>query len=376
MVSAKSVSQYRALPKSKETAAAKSTATFFLFGAEYMGVVPLAIVVCLFCAKVAVGADFRGTGSDLMWTLVLSEMERVVGGREGAFRATYDRVLERTAGNAGAAETVKAFFGFQYRNLLSAVVANNKHVGGDGPPTADPSEISNFALKLPPISRFEPLGEDERFGAFSEECGALADLYRATDGPHWLVQRGWNDAAQLRNNCCAAFGVTCNRDGHVEQLTLTGNNLCGSIPPSIGVLQSLTRLSVGPLLLRRSCHAIHENPLTYSMEWHRSFVSNAISEVAAEIGQLSRLSYLWGLFCGPFLMRILCLMSVVDVVISMPQSSVVQQDPVYSPADRKPFESPKPVCSLVLASRLSATIFPPNHSMFWCREQILRRQRH
>ena len=69
----------------------------------------------------------------------------------------------------------------------------------------------------------------------------LVDFYHATDGPNWNNNTNWLSDAPLSD----WFGViTGNPDGRITHLTLTDNNLTGSIPPEVGNLNKLIKLSL------------------------------------------------------------------------------------------------------------------------------------
>jgi hypothetical protein len=56
------------------------------------------------------------------------------------------------------------------------------------------------------------------------ECETLIEFYNATNGDNWFNNDGWNET----NTPCTWYGVSCS-EGHVNQLTLSDNNLSGSI---------------------------------------------------------------------------------------------------------------------------------------------------
>jgi len=76
------------------------------------------------------------------------------------------------------------------------------------------------------------------------DFNALVDLYNATGGSSWTVKTGWQ-AGSASTNCdvCNWFGVKC-KNGRVEELILTNNNLEGQLPNSIGQLNALKRLEL------------------------------------------------------------------------------------------------------------------------------------
>src|SRR5689334_12445575 len=66
---------------------------------------------------------------------------------------------------------------------------------------------------------------------------ALMDLYKATGGEGWTYSFGWG----TNDNYCTWHAVGCDKDSFVKSLSLSSNNLTGTIPESIGYL---TRLQV------------------------------------------------------------------------------------------------------------------------------------
>jgi len=69
------------------------------------------------------------------------------------------------------------------------------------------------------------------------ECEALVALYESTDGDNWTDNTDW----LATNTPCSWYGVTC-ESANVTWLSLSSNQLSGSIPPEIGNLTALTRL--------------------------------------------------------------------------------------------------------------------------------------
>ncbi|KAL7717525.1 Polygalacturonase inhibitor 1 [Entamoeba marina] len=67
----------------------------------------------------------------------------------------------------------------------------------------------------------------------SGERNVLLRLYQQTDGPAWLNSTNWNTSVDI----CTWFGIECNVDGYVEQISLSNNNLEGEIPVMSGLQQ-------------------------------------------------------------------------------------------------------------------------------------------
>ena len=93
------------------------------------------------------------------------------------------------------------------------------------------------------------------------ECQALVDLYSSTNGIHWTHAEWW----LISPDPCTWTGVNC-LNNHVSSLDLHGNNLSWDLPPSLGNLSQLQKLSV---------------------DW------NNITSFPPEIGNLSRLQQLY-----------------------------------------------------------------------------------
>jgi len=96
----------------------------------------------------------------------------------------------------------------------------------------------------------------------STECEALIAFYNSTDGANWNYNDGWN----ATHTPCSWHGVSCS-EGHVSRLSLSSNQLSGSIPTELGNLTNLTQLE------------LQNNQLT--------------GPIPSELGNLSNLNKLW-----------------------------------------------------------------------------------
>ena len=81
----------------------------------------------------------------------------------------------------------------------------------------------------------------ERNRAAWVDRAALALLYEATGGGGWTDNDGWLSDAPIGQ----WHGVTADADGRVTALVLNGNNLVGSVPPTLGSLTALVQLDLG-----------------------------------------------------------------------------------------------------------------------------------
>jgi Leucine-rich repeat (LRR) protein len=71
------------------------------------------------------------------------------------------------------------------------------------------------------------------------QCEALVALYNSTDGANWSNNFDWN----VTNTPCSWSGITCSA-GQVTEISLSYNNLNGSIPSELGNLSQLTILNL------------------------------------------------------------------------------------------------------------------------------------
>lgn len=74
------------------------------------------------------------------------------------------------------------------------------------------------------------------------ELACLQDLYTSTNGPNWLIQKGWEAIVNATESViCSLHGVSCS-DGEVSAIILAGNNLDGTLPNCLQVFEGLTSL--------------------------------------------------------------------------------------------------------------------------------------
>jgi Leucine-rich repeat (LRR) protein len=73
----------------------------------------------------------------------------------------------------------------------------------------------------------------------ASECDSLVDFFASTSGQDWTTATGWNTATDP----CSWYGVTCN-NGRLTGLSLSDNNLSGSIPRSFEAFTDLATVSL------------------------------------------------------------------------------------------------------------------------------------
>ena len=72
------------------------------------------------------------------------------------------------------------------------------------------------------------------------ECNALIAFYNSTNGPNWSNNTGWN----VTNIPCSWYGIYCGVK-NVRRLSLSDNQLTGSISAELGNLSNLQLLNLG-----------------------------------------------------------------------------------------------------------------------------------
>ncbi len=131
-----------------------------------------------------------------------------------------------------------------------------------------------------------PLLAQDPGGTVATDRAALVALYEATDGPHWTLNANWGGTRALAD----WLGVTTDASGRVTHLSLSGNNLRGTLPAALGDLANLRYLSL------ESNHLSGPIPSTLgglSGLESLSLRGNELSgEIPAALGRLSRLQRL------------------------------------------------------------------------------------
>lgn len=133
----------------------------------------------------------------------------------------------------------------------------------------------------------------------SAEVLALQELYNTTGGAQWINK--WDSS--LSNPCLGSYGVTCDDISnicHVTQLSLSSNNLVGTLPSSLGSLSQLRSLQLNNNTitgeLPTSVWSL-ENILTVDLS--QNSMSGQISSSIDGLLQLTELSLSANNFSGP-----------------------------------------------------------------------------
>ncbi|XP_031108409.1 MDIS1-interacting receptor like kinase 2-like [Ipomoea triloba] len=117
------------------------------------------------------------------------------------------------------------------------------------------------------------------------EVGALLTWKSSLDSKSQKVLSSW-----VGNNSCKWIGVTCNRDGSVTSMNLSGYGLKGRIPQEIGLLTSLISLDMSSNnLIGQIPTSIGNLKNLKMLDLNKNGLSGSIP---ATIGNLSNLRYL------------------------------------------------------------------------------------
>ncbi|WP_281635416.1 leucine-rich repeat domain-containing protein [Flavobacterium marginilacus] len=115
------------------------------------------------------------------------------------------------------------------------------------------------------------------------EKDALLALYNSTNGNNWTNKTGWDFNTPVT---AAWYGITVS-DGHVVRIFLNNNQLSGTIPPEIGKLTELKRLTlVGNSITGTIPPEIGQLRQLQILELHNNQLTGVIPP---EIGELTQL---------------------------------------------------------------------------------------
>jgi hypothetical protein len=118
------------------------------------------------------------------------------------------------------------------------------------------------------------------------ECEALIALYDSTGGPGWINHAGWN----TNNRPCSWYMISC-ANGHIISISLSKNQLNGTIPPELGNLSKLQYLGLSKNQLSGTIPPELGNLSQLQYLW---LSENQLSgSIPPALGNLSQLQYLW-----------------------------------------------------------------------------------
>jgi len=126
------------------------------------------------------------------------------------------------------------------------------------------------------------------WAASPAEISALEDLYWSTNGPHWTDNKNWLNGDPCTNKW---VGVVCDPRGHIVELFLNNNQLRGSIPATIGILDDMYEMSLDSNQLSGSIPATIGN--IYGLDGLWLYNNQLSGSIPATIGSLSIMRELW-----------------------------------------------------------------------------------
>jgi len=128
-----------------------------------------------------------------------------------------------------AAETIVGF--------ITSITKSERSISY--PPSSEPSAEELAVQWLIEEDSMVLSLETEKDRARLVQRYALLTFYYSTEGPSWTASDGWLGAEDE----CTWFGISCEQS-LVRRIILQGNNLNGTFPPDLALLQSLTTLGL------------------------------------------------------------------------------------------------------------------------------------
>ena len=168
--------------------------------------------------------------------------------------------------------------------------------GDSHPPHIFPSGQLAHPRRLPTVHRIVPacllvcvaaigLAGEGRAQDHAGDKQVLVALYTTTDGPNWRNNQNWLSDEPLDD----WYGVTVH-NGRVTGLILIGNQLTGSIPPELGKLADLERLSLAGNQLTGTIPP--ELGKLANLEWLIFDLNQLTGTIPPELGKLANLKRL------------------------------------------------------------------------------------
>jgi len=104
------------------------------------------------------------------------------------------------------------------------------------------TDVQDFIVLKSSSATYDDFLDTQGNCPLAQEKNALVALYNSTNGDDWTDNAGWNTGDPCGDSW---YGVTCDEDNHITGLSLSSNQLTGSIPPEIGNLTNLINLNLG-----------------------------------------------------------------------------------------------------------------------------------
>ena len=138
----------------------------------------------------------------------------------------------------------------------------------------------------PVLATVEGAGEALSSVTVDLQLGALLRIHEALDGPNWYYNRNWGTDEPIHS----WWGVTTDLHGNVTRLELAGNDLAGTIPGEIGLLEALDYLGLdGNELTGPIPPELGNLTALYALDLHNNELAGPIPP---ELGNLTALNAL------------------------------------------------------------------------------------
>ena len=108
------------------------------------------------------------------------------------------------------------------------------------PVTERDATVVVTSTTVPPVTERDATVEPSRLEDATADRAVLIELYNATGGANWRNNDHWLTDEPIGD----WYGVTTDADGRVLHLDVSQNNLTGTIPPELGSLANLEKLSL------------------------------------------------------------------------------------------------------------------------------------